>query len=87
VDPVPDPLLLRKFGSSGNPNRIFESVARKEEKIQKHLPESNPVRTAGTVLVLVFLIPYGYKGYNKVKSKLTSGPNVENIFHSAICNR
>jgi hypothetical protein len=33
VDPVPDPLLLRKSGSAGNRTRTFGSVGRKTEKL------------------------------------------------------
>jgi hypothetical protein len=33
VDPVPDPLLLRKSGSAGNQTRTFGSVARKSAKV------------------------------------------------------
>jgi hypothetical protein len=32
VDPVPDPLLLRKSGSAGNPTRTSGSVARKPSR-------------------------------------------------------
>jgi hypothetical protein len=31
IDPVPDPLLLRKSGSAGNPTRTSGSVARKTD--------------------------------------------------------
>jgi hypothetical protein len=31
VDPVPDPLLLRKSGSEGNRTRAFGSVARNSD--------------------------------------------------------
>jgi hypothetical protein len=31
VEPVPDPLLLRKFGSAGNRTRISEFVARNSD--------------------------------------------------------
>jgi hypothetical protein len=31
VDPVPDPLLLRKSASAGNPTQILESVARNSD--------------------------------------------------------
>jgi hypothetical protein len=31
VDPVPNPLLLRKSGSAGNRTRTFETVARNSD--------------------------------------------------------
>jgi hypothetical protein len=31
MDPVPDPLLLRKYGSAGNRTRISGSVARNSD--------------------------------------------------------
>jgi hypothetical protein len=50
VDPVPDPLLLRKSGSAGNRTRISGSVARNSDHqttkaVLDALAAINPLRT------------------------------------------
>jgi hypothetical protein len=80
-DPVPDPLLLRKSGSTGNRTRVSRSVARKSKQLDQRGDRDNYVHVK--IFACIYTWEENYSSNFHSENIRESNSGAVNLCHSS----